>query len=354
MRLALLELVCCPLCKGDLDVLTLAPGESSCENAVLCCRVCNSLYPVIAGVPRLLPNAGLQFHRFLEQHREKIPAEIWRANFDKMTKRHLAALVQAQSRTQKSFSLEWSVQGEEDVTWQWGTQERVARVLDLEMRIPAQDRRNKIILDAGCGNGLLTSELGKHFALALGLDLSFSIEAAHRKNRRDNVHFIQGDLMHPPLKLGVIDAIYSNGVLHHTPNTELAFSCLVPLLKPQGRFCIWLYKPEPDLHHQTMLALRKFFRRLPPRLSAALLLLFFVPLSLLKRKVKNLFLKKNEPEVSWRVQLINLLDGLTHKYRFEHRPEEVKLWYHKRGFADVQMTLQEYLGFVMLGDRARL
>ncbi|MEK7729931.1 MAG: methyltransferase domain-containing protein [candidate division KSB1 bacterium] len=352
MRLDLLELICCPLCKNDFDVIPLRQEEDSREEAVLVCRACKGIYPVIGGVPRLLPNASLQFHRFLAQHREKIAAEVWRANFESVNKEHLAGLIKAQRRTQKSFSLEWSVQGEEDVTWQWGTQERTARVLDVEMRMPAQERQNKVILDAGCGNGLLTSELGKHFASVLGLDLSFSVEAAHRKNRRANVHFIQGDLMHPPLKLGAIDAIYSNGVLHHTPNTELAFSCLVPVLKPQGRFCMWLYKPEPDLHHQTMLALRRIFRRLPLKLSAALFFLFFVPLSLLKRKIKNIFLKKYEPEVGWRVQLINLIDGLTPKYRFEHTPEEVKIWYHKRGFSNVQVTLQEYLGFVILGDRA--
>jgi hypothetical protein len=63
-----------------------------------------------------------------------------------------------------------------------------------------------------------------------------------------------------------------------------------------------------------------------------------------------MFTEKREVELSWRTQLINFIDGLTPRYRFEHTPEEVKIWYRKRNFKNLTVSIDEYLGFGIYGD----
>ena len=156
--------------------------------------------------------------------------------------------------------------------------------------------------------------------------------------------------MNPPLKFHSFDLVFSAGVLHHTPNTELTFSCLAPILKSKGRFYMWLYKPEKDFHHQIMIRLRNVFNKFPKKLVAYFFLFTFVPLALAKRKIKSLFKGGMKVKYTYRTQLISFLDGLTPKYRFEHTPDEVKIWYRKREFENITISINEYLGFGIFGD----
>lgn len=309
------------------------------------------MYPVLGAVPRLVPNAILDFYRFFEQNRVKIPRTIWSTNFAKENQKLLNKMLKKQMRTQDSFTLEWSFQGAEQKTWGFAPRERAERIVYKSLQMTAEDCKDKLLLDAGCGNGILTSELGDFFETVIGMDLGLSVVEAHQANLFENVHFIQADLINPPIKFQSIDVLISAGVLHHTPNTELAFSCLTPLVKRKGRCYVWLYKPERDLHHQIMIRLRKVFSRLPLRFSAFFILYTFVPLAQLKRRIMNLFSKKKETPVSWRTQLIAFLDGLTPLYRFEHTPEEVRVWFRKRRFSHTAVTIYEYLGFGVYGDR---
>ena len=59
------------------------------------------------------------------------------------------------------------------------------------------------------------------------------------------MHFLRGDLLSPPLKLDSFDAAISIGVLHHTPCTRRTFDQVARLVKPGGRFYVWLYR-KPD------------------------------------------------------------------------------------------------------------
>ena len=47
--------------------------------------------------------------------------------------------------------------------------------------------------------------------------------------------------MKPPFKDSTFDFIWSDGVLHHTPNTFSAFSSVEKLLKKGGKFYAWFY-----------------------------------------------------------------------------------------------------------------
>ena len=55
-------------------------------------------------------------------------------------------------------------------------------------------------------------------------------------------------------------------------------------------------------------------------------------------------------KITWREQLINYFDVLSPEFRYEHTPEEVTLWYLKRNFSNINITIKEYLGFGIFGD----
>jgi uncharacterized protein YbaR (Trm112 family) len=54
-----LEILCCPLCKCELDLETTkqaeADGEEQILEGTLRCTCCRAEYPIIDGIPDLLP-----------------------------------------------------------------------------------------------------------------------------------------------------------------------------------------------------------------------------------------------------------------------------------------------------------
>ncbi len=351
MKRVLLDYLACPHCWGPLLPTPLEEEGEEITAGFLTCRECLQLYPILAGVPRLVPDAVVDYYRFFERMRPNIESGVWERNFTPERLAHARRLLSRQKRTQSGFAMEWSFQGEGQATWGYEPRERLEHVVRTSLEMTPEQCRGKVILDAGCGNGILTSMLGEHFDLAIGVDLGTSVVEGHARNRRSNVHFVQGDLMNPPFRNSSIDILISLGVIHHTPNTELTFSCLSPLVRAGGRFYVWLYKPESDWHHRFMLVLRQFFKRLPHGLSAAFFKVTFVPGALLKRRIKNAISSTKEKPQSAQEQLISFMDGLTCAYRFEHTPEEATLWFRKRGFGNIHVPVIEYLGFGIYGDR---
>ncbi|MEM7677444.1 MAG: methyltransferase domain-containing protein, partial [Myxococcota bacterium] len=98
----------------------------------------------------------------------------------------------------------------------------------------------------GCGKG-------RHSALCatwgakdvLAIDLGSAVDACYRNCRRfTNVHVIQADLFHLPVRPRSVDVAFSVGVLHHTPNPGHCFQELVKTVCPGGRVIAWVYGRE--------------------------------------------------------------------------------------------------------------
>jgi len=108
-----------------------------------------------------------------------------------------------------------------------------------------RDMRGKIVLDAGCGSGQDMARIAGKGAKVIGVDQSEGIYNAMEYNKGtpfyNNLHFVRADINQLPLKNEVFDIIYSNGVLHHTPDTRHSFSCLSSLLKKDGYIAVWVY-----------------------------------------------------------------------------------------------------------------
>jgi SAM-dependent methyltransferase len=114
----------------------------------------------------------------------------------------------------------------------------------------------KIILDAGCGSGysalaLFGPLLAEHDYL--GVDISSAVDVARQRfaERGIPAEFLRRSLMELPVPDGSIDMIFSEGVLHHTDDTERAFRYLTTKLRTGGRFLAYIYARKGPIREFT-------------------------------------------------------------------------------------------------------
>lgn len=114
-----------------------------------------------------------------------------------------------------------------------------ARLLD---RAIPNDAR---VVDAGCGTGQMSLYLARAERVVIGADLTrpslMLAAAAARRFDLDRVQFVETDLLHPGLRNGSFDVVYSSGVLHHTPDPPASFARLARLARPGGMIILGLY-----------------------------------------------------------------------------------------------------------------
>lgn len=55
MKRDLLDILACPLCKGDLTLEVFEENEKEIVTGKLCCKSCKECYPIEEGIPNMLP-----------------------------------------------------------------------------------------------------------------------------------------------------------------------------------------------------------------------------------------------------------------------------------------------------------
>jgi uncharacterized protein YbaR (Trm112 family) len=58
MRRTLMDILCCPVCKGDLVLSVTDENEKEILEGELHCTACKVDYPICEGIPNLLPPFG--------------------------------------------------------------------------------------------------------------------------------------------------------------------------------------------------------------------------------------------------------------------------------------------------------
>lgn len=212
MKPRLLELIVCPDCCGNLVCEPSRQDGDDILSGVLRCQRCACQFPIVKGIPRLLP----------------------------------ASIAPDKQRTAEAFGWEWLEFQElhDEATYR-------EQFLDWIWPVTGAEFRDKVVLDAGCGMGRFTvvaAQFGARDVLAV--DLSDAVEpAARNAHGWPNVHVIQADIYHLPFPkrpsgAPVIDVAYSIGVLHHLPQPELGFRAITEHLKADGAMIGWVYGQE--------------------------------------------------------------------------------------------------------------
>jgi len=55
MKHELMEILCCPMCKGNLDLTIDEEDDNEIIKGSLFCEKCNEYYPIEDGIPNMLP-----------------------------------------------------------------------------------------------------------------------------------------------------------------------------------------------------------------------------------------------------------------------------------------------------------
>lgn len=91
----------------------------------------------------------------------------------------------------------------------------------------------EMILDVGCGTGLLFFKIAGHNASIVGVDFSRKMlrRAVERFRRLKNVHFICGDVDFLPLRENVFDKVFSFTLLQNMPMPKITLEEVVRVAK---------------------------------------------------------------------------------------------------------------------------
>ncbi len=107
------------------------------------------------------------------------------------------------------------------------------------------------VLEIGGGLGTDLSMFARHGAIVTDIDLS----AGHLAHAKENFalrgltgEFVHHDAETLPFPDNTFDVVYSNGVIHHTPNTQRVIDEIRRILKPGGKAIVMVYA-EHSLHY---------------------------------------------------------------------------------------------------------
>jgi SAM-dependent methyltransferase len=243
------------------------------------------------------------------------------------------------------FNNEWQdhINDNLTTTWELSAQQRFELFLP-ETQTTKPELQHLTLLDAGCGNGLLTLEFAKFAKLAVGIDLVPSLPQS-----TNNCFFVQGDFSQAPFLSKSFDIIVANGTIHHTPNTKNTFNALTKLVTDTGKMYVWVYYKPSGLFKKTLLTLAdgcRFFVSRCPLLVQKIFVLFASSIFYVLSKVR----KGANSKLNFAQIKTNVYDTFTPKYRSYHTIEEIKSWFLTNGFSKAILTSQPNgYGFGVLG-----
>jgi glycosyltransferase involved in cell wall biosynthesis/SAM-dependent methyltransferase len=114
----------------------------------------------------------------------------------------------------------------------------------LAETIPFESFRDQDVLELGCGAGYDAATILGAGARYVGIDLADANPPRARRHLEGIGHrprLLQGDAERLPFGPELFDVVFSNGVLHHTPDMHAAFREAYRVLRPGGRFFVVLY-----------------------------------------------------------------------------------------------------------------
>jgi ubiquinone/menaquinone biosynthesis C-methylase UbiE len=113
--------------------------------------------------------------------------------------------------------------------------------------MPLENLKGKRVLEIGPGAGGHSALFAKHGAVMTSADITFSRARATQAkfdlmgDKAADCRAMQSDAENLPFADNTFDIVYSNGVLHHTPDTDQAIAEVYRVLKPGGQAVIMLY-----------------------------------------------------------------------------------------------------------------
>jgi len=340
MKLAAQRFLVCPACHSSLELEILEADGGEVIDGYLRCA-CGIVYPIILGVPRMLPVD------LLPSLEADYPAFFRRYG---RTARQIPLPTNAetalQRRTQEAFGYEWT----------WSADYHADNFADwLPAGFDAGEAfRGKVGLEVGCG-------AGRHAAATAGIarehvavDLSRAVDAAFARGRAlANCHVVQADASHLPFLEATFDYVYCLGVLQHLPDPEAGFYALARQPRPGGVLFVNVYQASRPVILFLLECVRKLTTRLSPgavkHLSVAAGLieygLFVGPWRRIRATGAGRLLR---PLIPSRVEesakddfdtcVTDWFDRLACPIKKHYRREHLMQWYENAGYSEITVT----------------
>ena len=332
MHADLVALLRCPGCRGTLTLKAFHRDAFDRISQGLLSSDCGLDFAISDGVPRLV----------LDPDR-RLPPEFVR------TYPEFASMQPEETRVKDSTAhvadAQWNLY--EFSRFDWGT-------LDLDTRVkyfsryvgqPLEELRGRWVVDAGCGSGTLSAALAASGLLVIAFDYSDIVVRAEQHRRefaKDGVvHYVMADVLHPPLAPGFFDLVYSDGVIHLTPDPHEAFVRLAALVKPEGRLVVTVSRKDKKgiyrLHHTAVEAIRAVMVRLPLAFGRAMSFVAAAALTAGERISRGL---RGNPDATREIAVSQRAFGLWHSFLQPHlhymEGAQLRGWFQSEGFLQVR------------------
>lgn len=100
------------------------------------------------------------------------------------------------------------------------------------------DWRERVVVDLGCGGGLLAVPLARRGARVLGVDVARTALQAARRQSAPTLIVAMGDVCAPPVGDASADVVLLADVVEHLPEPAAAVAAAARLLRPGGRLFV--------------------------------------------------------------------------------------------------------------------
>jgi SAM-dependent methyltransferase/uncharacterized protein YbaR (Trm112 family) len=297
------------------------------------------VYPIVGGVPRMLPE-------HLRQHlRSDYPGFFARYGAQLRT---LSDTEQSrvQRHTQEAFGYEWT----------WAAKYDADNFADWlpEGFTAEQLFSGRVGLEVGCGAGRHAERNSRFAQIHFALDLSRAVDSAFARNRNlENCHIVQADAFSLPFRPGSFDYTYCLGVLQHMHEPPSGFRELAKQPKPGGILLVNVYQASRPI----MVGMLELFRKVSTRLSnenlrrISVLAGYFEYGSLIgpwKFLKGTPFGRILRPLVPTRIDeyakhdlqtaIVDWFDRLSCPVKIHYHREDLMRWYAECGYEDIVVT----------------
>jgi uncharacterized protein YbaR (Trm112 family)/SAM-dependent methyltransferase len=243
MKRRLLDLLCCPRCRGALGLRTVrvaVPGPAGptgrdpveeVVEGILSCSACGRTYPVLGTIPRLCPEPDPSERVALERltaGRDMIVEPLPEAPRDPYAR--IEELVRAKSALPPNageYCRRWV---EKDVQFRvrkCEEQDKYANTLRQHF-----DRRPETLLDVGGGQGGLIKCLSERLRPVLSVMVDCDLEWAEvARLRCPDVEIVRADATCLPFRSDAIDLVVSQAMLEHVEAHDVALDELSRVTK---------------------------------------------------------------------------------------------------------------------------